>query len=205
MFPSWIFFLVIMLRSMHAMYRSQFTLTSTGHSFQPKFKHQLLIETPAFTVSRCASFCTQLISCRTFDYDLSSSRCRLFEADSTMGTILPYASPASVVGSVEITRDLYTPTHNKPCAACAQSRYEMCSNETNTCDCPSRTYWHAKICRLQLFENDTCGRRPACRSDLNLTCSSNCYGEYQRCVPIPPSISECHSSFLFSSIRTIFR
>ena len=38
------------------------------------------------------------------------------------------------------------------------------------------------MCALALFENDTCTQMDACRSDLNLTCPGNCYGDFKRCI-----------------------
>lgn len=178
-------------------YQTWLTLSSVGSYFQHRFSIQLLSVANSGSGSQCAFTCSQLSHCRTFDYDPSSKQCRLFEADSTTGAISPSPSPTSIVGFIQIIPDLYSPTHNQPCTACAQSRYEVCSSNTSTCQCPPRTYWNGQICRLQLFENDACTQADACRSDMNLTCSPDCYGEDQRCVPTLPSLSKCHLLFLF--------
>ncbi|CAM4840913.1 unnamed protein product [Rotaria magnacalcarata] len=38
------------------------------------------------------------------------------------------------------------------------------------------------MCPLQLFENATCSQIDACRSDLNLSCIINSYGEFTQCL-----------------------
>ena len=177
-------------------YQTWVALSSPGNSFQHRFSIQLLSVMTSESVNDCASACNHLPHCRTFDYDPSSNQCRLFEADSTTGTILPSSSPTSVVGSVHITANLYSTTHDQPCSACAESRYEVCSSNTSTCQCPPRTYWNGQICRLQLFENDTCTQADACRSDLSLICTLNCYGEYQRCALNTFLTSEYHLHIL---------
>ena len=189
--------LMIFVCSAAAMtYCTRFTISSTGSYFHSRYPIQLLSVTMSRSVNDCASACNHLPDCRTFDYDPSSNQCRLFEADSTTGTILPSSSPTSVVGSVEIIPDLYFNIHDQPCSACAESRYEVCSSNTSTCQCPPRTYWNGQICRLQLFENDTCTQADACRSDLSLICTLNCYGEYQRCALNTFLTSEYHLHIL---------
>lgn len=201
-FCPWLLF-TLLFSATGTNYETWISLSSPSRYFQHRFSIQLLSVMMSESVNDCASACSRLTHCRTFDYDSSSLQCRLFEADSITGAILPSASPTSVVGSVEITPDLYSAMHDQPCAACAGSRDEVCSTNTNTCQCPPRTYWNGQICRLQLFENDTCTQADACRSDLNLTCASNCYGENQRCVPSPPAMSECRLLLLFTLVRSI--
>lgn len=183
-------------------YRIHFIVSSPGRYFQHRFSIQLLSVTVSRSVTKCAAKCGTLPHCRTFDYDPSSNQCRLFEADSTTGTIIAASSPTSVVGSLHIMFDLYSPSHDQPCAACEQSRYEVCSSNTGSCQCPPHAYWDGEICRLHLFENDTCTQRDACRSDLNLTCASSCYGDYQRCVP--STMSKYELSMLFPLIWSVW-
>lgn len=182
LFCAWI--LMTALFSLSATnYQTRFTVTAPGKYFLHRFSIQLLSVTTSRSVTKCAAKCGTLPHCRTFDFDPVSKQCRLFEADSTTGTTLAAASPTSVVGSSQITRDLYSATHNQACSASAQNRYAVCSSSTSTYQCSLRTYWDGEICRLQLFKNDTCTRTDGCRSDLNLTCASTCYGENRRCVP----------------------
>jgi hypothetical protein len=113
----------------------------------------------------------------------------LFEGDSTTGTIISSSSSTSVVGTVRISSTLYSSTYNQPCQSCQQNRYEVCSINTSTCQCPVHTYWNGLVCALQLFENETCGQVNSCRSDLNLSCLTDCYGS---------SAPKCLQSIIYS-------
>ncbi len=152
--------------------QSFITLTDPGMEFVPVNSIELVLTLTASSVVNCGLQCNQLISCRTFDIDLVSGQCRLFDGDLTTGSVVVNPlKPQSYVGLVELTSDTYLPTHNQPCTACAESRYETCnSNSSSTCQCPSNTYWDQTICRIQLFENESCSNADACRADFNLTC-----------------------------------
>ena len=165
-----------------ASFESYAKLSPFGFEFQPRTNIQLLSTASTLTRLRCSALCNQFPSCRTFDYDSVSQRCRLFEGDASTGASLVSSSSTSVVGTVRLLPSLYLPTHNQWCSTCEQSRYEICSNDTNRCQCPTHSYWNGKICALALFENSTCTQVDACRADLNLTCPANCYGEFQRCI-----------------------
>lgn len=144
---------------------------------------------------RCSAACNQQPFCRIFDYDLVSKRCRLFEGDSTVGSIIPSPSSTSIVGIILISSSLYATMHNQPCQACQENRYEVCSANTNKCLCQGNTYWNGSVCTLQLFQNDTCDKRDACRFDLNLTCTTDCYGYYPKCLPY--FVDSKHKVFYF--------
>lgn len=175
--------LLLWIMLIDGIHQSYISFSPLGKEFSPRFVTiQLLSSFTQPTRTRCSAWCNQLSSCRTFDYDFLSKRCRLFEADATTGSIITSTSSASIVGTVRIAPSLFTSSHNQPCSTCQNSRYESCSTTKNTCQCPPRTYWTGSICALQLFQNDTCTQASACRSDLNSTCSSNCYGEFSRCV-----------------------
>ncbi|CAF1454718.1 unnamed protein product [Adineta steineri] len=118
----------------------------------------------------CAFACNQQPSCHALDYDSASKRCRLFEGDLTTGSIVSSTSATSIVGIVELFPSLFVKTHNQSCETCQDSRYEVCSTTTNTCQCRSNSYWDRSICALQLFTNDTCSQIDSCRKDQNLTC-----------------------------------
>ncbi|CAF3725867.1 unnamed protein product [Adineta steineri] len=118
----------------------------------------------------CAFACNQQPSCHALDYDSASERCRLFEGDLTTGSIVSSTSATSIVGIVELFPSLFVKTHNQSCETCQDSRYEICSTTTNTCQCRSNSYWDGSICALQLFTNDTCSQIDSCRKDQNLTC-----------------------------------
>lgn len=176
--------LLLLSLPIDGIYQSKFSISSGGKIFQRQLNVQLLLVTTETSIVKCALQCNQRIACRTFDYNASSRRCRLFEADSTTGTIASSSSLSSAVGSMQILPSLYSSTHNQPCAKCAQTRYEVCSTNTSTCQCPPRTRWNGQICVLQLLANAPCTQSDACRSDLNLNCSFDCYNELQICAPV---------------------
>ena len=180
-----VIFILLNLPFIHGNYESRIAITPAGYEFQLRYSIQLLASTTAQTILTCSAACNQLSSCRTFDFDSVSKRCRLFEADSvTTGSIIVSSSSTSRVGTVQISSDLYSSTHNQPCTLCSIDRYETCSSNTSTCQCPRNSYWNGSVCALQLFENDTCGQQYICRSDLNLTCTLDCYGLFSKCVLI---------------------
>ncbi len=153
-----------------------------GLQYQPTNSIQLISIQTAQSKLRCSAACNQLKSCRIFDYDIESKQCRLFEGDSTTGSIISSSSSTSVVGIISISSTLYSSSYNQSCQLCQYSRYETCSSNTSTCQCPSHTYWNGSICALQLFGNDTCEQLNSCRSDLNLSCLTDCYGNSPTCV-----------------------
>ncbi|CAM2729692.1 unnamed protein product, partial [Rotaria socialis] len=166
----------------HAIYSSRHSLSLQGHEFQPQYGVQLIFNNTAQSLLLCAAACSQNPPCRTFDYDSSSHRCRLFEADLTNGAIIAMASQTSIVGSVILSASLYASMYNQSCSACQENRYQTCSSTTNTCQCPGNSYWNGSMCLLQLFANATCSQIDACRSDLNLSCIINSYGEFTQCL-----------------------
>jgi hypothetical protein len=178
-----------MILPINGIYQSNMKLSFMGLEFQPSSNIQLISTQTIQTKILCSASCNQLSSCRTFDYDLVSKRCRLFVADSTTGSIVSSSSSTSVVGTVDITAGLYSSLYNQPCQICQQNRYAICSTNTSLWQCPMHTYWDGSVCALQGFENDTCGQSNACRSDFNLSCTSTvCYTEFQKCsIPVPIS------------------
>lgn len=192
------FFVALLLSRIEAIISEcPVSLSSMGQEFRPKMNITLLLHTSIRTHIRCATLCHKIITCRTFNYDASSKQCQLFEADASTGEIVSSPSLSSLVGTVHIIPSLYTLSHNRPCTTCLHSRYEICSTNTNTCQCPSHTYWNGQICALRLFLNDACTQADSCRSDLNLTCSINCYGEFERCVLMSSTASTYRRETLF--------
>ncbi|CAF5047559.1 unnamed protein product [Rotaria magnacalcarata] len=165
----------------HAIYSSTLSLSLQGHEFQPQYGVQLIFNETARSRLLCSAACSQNPSCRIFDYDSSSHRCRLFEADLTNGAIIATASQTSIVGSMILSAPLYASMYNQSCSACQGNRYQTCSSTTNKCQCPGNSYWNGSMCPLQLFQNAACGQIDACRSDLNLSCIINSYGEFTQC------------------------
>jgi hypothetical protein len=170
-----------MVLPIHSLYRSNIKFTSMGLEYQPNNTVELLATKSIQTKLLCSAQCNQLTTCRILDYDTVSKRCRLFEGDLTTGSIISSSSTTSVVGTVQISSNLYSSVYNQSCQFCQQNRYETCSTDTNTCQCPDHTYWNGLVCALQLFENETCGQLNSCRSDLNLSCLSDCYGYSPKC------------------------
>ncbi|CAF3172466.1 unnamed protein product [Rotaria socialis] len=127
-----------------------------GLEYTPINNVQLIATKYIQTKFLCSAACNQESSCRIFDYDLISKRCRLFEGDSTTGSINLSSSPTSIVGVVSISSSIYSSINNQLCQACKGNRYEVCSAETNLCQYPVHTYWNGSLCALQLFENGTC-------------------------------------------------
>ncbi|CAF2053122.1 unnamed protein product [Rotaria magnacalcarata] len=165
----------------HAIYSSTVSLSLQGHEFQPQYGVQLIFNKTARSRLLCSAACSQNPSCRIFDYDSSSHRCRLFEADLTNGAIIATVSQTSIVGSVILSASLYASMYNQSCSACQGNRYQTCSSTSKTCQCPGNSYWNGSMCPLQLFKNAACSQIDACRSDLNLSCIINSYGKFTRC------------------------
>lgn len=195
MYSIIILLLIGMILSIASVYQSYMKKSSNGFEFQPRSSIQLLSTTTFPKFIHCAAACNQLVSCRTVDYDSSSKQCRLFEGDSSTGSIVSSSSSTSFVGTVRISVDLYSSVHNFPCQTCEQNRYEICSTNMSTCQCPSHTYWNGYICALQLWTNDTCENTIVCRSDLNLSCKFDCSSQSSRCAP--SNFTSKYRSFVF--------
>ena len=175
--------LLSMMASVSSISKSHIDMSSVGKEFQPHNPVQLIIKTSTNTRLRCSSACNQRTSCRAFDYDPASTRCRLFEGDLTTGSIVPSASPTCGVGIVTVSPAMFSQTHNKSCPACQDSRYETCSPTTQRCQCGPRMFWDGSMCSLQRFANDSCSQVDACRADLNLVCMKNVAGSFVNCLP----------------------
>lgn len=167
--------------SIDGLYQSTISISSTGFEYQPSDDVQLILSVTISTQKLCVQQCHFISSCRLFDYDSVSQRCRLFEGDLTTGSIVSSSSSSSIVGIENITSDLYSSIHNQSCSSCIHDRYQICSVDTNSCQCPPHTYWNGLICALKLFENQTCSGNDVCRDDLNLSCTMSCYGDYLTC------------------------
>ena len=123
----------------------------------------------------CYAECNKRTDCRTFDFDSSSRQCRLWDADLTTGSIVSSPlKPQSSVGTIRLSPHFYVNVYNQSCDKCTHSRYLTCDMNTNTCQCPPKTFWDGSICLAQLLRNQTCSKVDACRSDFNLTCQPGC-------------------------------
>ncbi|CAF1350038.1 unnamed protein product [Adineta ricciae] len=151
-------------------------ITQSGWEFLP-FDNSippLLTTTITTKLIYCSSLCNQRSDCRTYDFDYNTTQCRLWDADITTGSILISSKSQSVVGSIRFSSNIYRNIYNQSCDKCIQSRYSICDQTTNTCQCPLKTYWNGSICTAQLFQNQICSTVKACRTDLNLTCEPQC-------------------------------
>ncbi|CAF1246958.1 unnamed protein product [Adineta steineri] len=155
--------------------------SSAGYEFQSRHTIQLILVTTARSRIICSATCNEQPACHTFDYDSASGRCRLFEADQTVGSIIASTSLTSVVGNVLISQSQFDHTYNQSCEACQEDRYQYCSINGSTCQCRSHTFWNGSVCLLQLFENDTCSQADACRTDFNLICAIE-NGQFSVCT-----------------------
>ncbi|CAF0979687.1 unnamed protein product [Adineta steineri] len=183
--------LCLFLPSLHATISRMHVISQPGSEFLPIDSSELLLSTMAPNRRRCAIACHNQWACRTFDYDSISQRCRLYEGDLTTGSIVTSSSASSIVMSIELSSNTCASTHNQPCEACIDSRYEQCLN--NICQCPPRTYWNGSECLLQLFQNQTCTQADACRKDFNLTCLPTYINTFTYCavttVPVGTTVA----------------
>ena len=164
-----------------SMYQSNMKFSSRGYEFAPRHSIQLTLQTSVSSRIRCSSACNQYTSCRAFDYNSVFRRCRLFEGDLTTGSIVPSMSAASTVGIITVSPSSFSQTYNQSCDACQDSRDEICSAVTHTCQCQPHTFWDGSMCSLQLFDGDLCSQIDACRTDLNLTCMMDYSGQFNNC------------------------
>ena len=163
-------------------YQSYIDISSVGHEFQSRNSLQLILQITSASRLHCSLASHQHFTCRAFDYDSVSGRCRLFEGDLTTGSIVPSLSPTSSVGVFTVSPGLFSQIHDKSCQACEDSRYETCSPITQQCQCGPHTFWDGSMCSLQEFENDSCSQVNACRADLNLVCTRSINGSFINCL-----------------------
>lgn len=168
-----------------SIYQSNIRFTSSGFEYQANNNIQLITIITSSSKIRCSAACNQMSTCLTLDYDTLSQRCRLFAGDLTSGSIIVSSSSTSLVGTVRISSALYSSIYNQSCQACSENRYQVCSSNTARCQCPDQTYWNGSVCALQLLSNDPCLQSSMCRSDLNLTCGSDCFGYTLKCSQSP--------------------
>ena len=173
--------LVILSPSISSIYQSHMDMSSLGKEFQPRNLAQLILQTTTPSRFRCSAACNQRPSCRAFDYDSVSRRCRLFEGDLMTGSIVLSASATSSVGIVTVLASMFSTTHNQSCSTCQESRYETCSAVTSRCQCGPHTFWDGSQCSLQQFEGGSCSQVDECREDLNLTCAMDYSGILKNC------------------------
>lgn len=178
-------------------------ITKSGWEFLP-FDNSIppiLTTTATSKLIYCSSLCNQRSDCRTYDFDYNTKLCRLWDADTTTGSIIISAKLQSVVGSIRFPSNIYENIYNQSCQKCVQSRYFICDQITKTCQCPFKTYWNGSICTAQLFQNQICSTVNACRTDLNLTCEPQCDKTF-RCSS--SMLKLCRMFSLYSSVLFSF-
>ncbi|CAF1196847.1 unnamed protein product [Adineta steineri] len=143
--------------------------SSSGVEFSPKDINAIFLqEMRVDSTYNCARTCHLMALCRTFDFDIASNRCRIFQGDSaTTGSIIPSSSLHSIIGSIALEPIQFT-SYGQPCSLCQDSRYLQCIN--STCQCQPNTYFDGSICRSQKLLGDVCINETDCRIDRNYTC-----------------------------------
>jgi hypothetical protein len=172
--------------------RSTSDISGLGKKFVPfDTSYPPLLTFTAQKLLYCYLECNKLIDCRTFDFDGNTRQCRLWDVDTTTGSIVASPStPQLSVGSIQLSPSTYANIYNRSCNTCTESRYVKCNTSSNTCQCPSKTFWNGSMCLSQLLRNQICSQTGVCRSDLNLTCQPSCDFTY-RCSAGKPL--ECHT------------
>ncbi|CAF1143790.1 unnamed protein product [Adineta steineri] len=147
-------FLLILVSALNvqSLFESYIQLSQLSSQFQPANSIEQLETQSVSSFMQCGYICNRNIQCRTFDYDSSSTICRVFEGALDTGLIIPAAS-TSRVGFIKYS-SLYFIAINQPCTQCIESRYLTCSN--NVCQCPIHTFYNGSQCENQRYENASC-------------------------------------------------
>jgi hypothetical protein len=147
-------------------------LSNIGLEFSPFDEDALLLlETNSNSIPICAQTCYMMARCRTFNFDIQTKRCRLYEGDvDSTGIIAASLSPQSICGSIQLTVNDFA-DYGRACSSCEGSRYLTCIN--STWQCQLHTYFNGSICVSQKVNGGECTDDIQCRHDLNLTCQSN--------------------------------
>lgn len=171
-------FLLLILNLAHSqqIFTAQIILSVPGTQFIPvNAPGQLLSATLIKSAKECSTLCMNNILCGVYDYEvLMLKQCRLFEGDAkTHGQIVSSSTPQSIVGTIQLTSDLFAEYGRSCVASCYQHRYLQCGNNF-TCGCRPHFYWNAlvSICLPQSpILGASCQQNTSmCREDLNYTC-----------------------------------
>jgi hypothetical protein len=160
-------------------WQSVTNVSAAGLMFSPVDEQALfLMEASARSSMRCALLCHSTPTCRIFDFDDQSRRCRIFEGDiGTMGCLVSSISPQSRVGSLKYSA-AYFAHRGQPCSFCEHSRYLTCVS--GTCQCYPHSFFDGSLCQSQKLMGAACNTTAECRTDLNYTCppSMTCARKY---------------------------
>ncbi len=174
---QWAFLLLtINLTYSQEIFTAQIVLSNLGTEYVPVVMSAQLVSTIlADSIKKCAELCTANILCRVYDYGVSiSNQCRLFEGDTnTLGQIASSSSTQSIVGTIQLSPNLFA-EYGSPCISfCYHSRYLQCGTNF-TCECMPHTYWDpsSSMCLPQSpILGSPCEQNLSmCREDLNYTC-----------------------------------
>ena len=175
-------------------WQSMMDVSVAGLMFSPVDAQALfLMEASAGSLLRCALLCHSTPTCRIFDFDDQSRRCRIFEGDiGTMGSLVSSSSSQSRVGSMQLSAAYFT-RRGQACSFCEHSRYLTCVN--GTCQCYPHSYFDGSMCQSQKLIDASCNAATECRTDLNYTClpRMKCARKYMRTVILS---AKCSSSSL---------
>ncbi|CAF1471904.1 unnamed protein product, partial [Adineta steineri] len=146
-------------------------LSQLGLEFIPVDENLLLlVDINADSIMICSKICFSNIYCRTFNFNIQSKRCRLYEGDiENTGSIINSQSIQSVVGTIKLTIDDFI-DYGRPCSFCENKPYLICMNFT--CQCQSHSFFNGSMCQSQKFIEGLCTNDIQCRNDINLTCLS---------------------------------
>ncbi|CAF1256930.1 unnamed protein product [Adineta ricciae] len=153
---------------LQTIWQSQTNVSEVGLEYSALDNQTLLFQYSAKSLILCTAQCFATASCRIFDFNAQTRRCRLFEGDlSTSGSIIASTSMQSRVGSIQVSPAQFA-ARGAPCSSCQGNRYLVCINAT--CQCPPHTYFDDSICKSQKLLGAKCNMSYACRTDLNYTC-----------------------------------
>jgi hypothetical protein len=166
---QWIVFLSLVLIA-HGFQSAQFTLSTLGIGFQSANTIEDL-STFFFvrSVTSCAALCLRDIRCRTFEFDVQSQSCRLFEGSVDTGSLLSAAS-TTLVGWINVDPSTFE-WYNGSSDQCVDHRFLSSDNPSGLCRCFMNTFWDGSMCVNQKYSGDVCVDTHWCRSDLALGCN----------------------------------
>ena len=168
----WLFTFTCHLSPSNVVARSFVQLSNLGLEFIPTDEQAVMLsDANANTRILCTQMCYSQTLCRTFNYDIQSKRCRLYESEiAGSGSIVSTLLNQSVIGSIMMTEEGFA-SRGQACSACENSRYLICIN--STCQCQPHTFFNGTVCRSQKLSNGSCTSDSQCRNDLNLQCLLN--------------------------------
>lgn len=180
----------------------KFSMSQPGHRFEPANSVEFLsIFTNVRSTISCAMMCYRNNLCRTFNFDLISKACRLFEGSLDTGSLLPNF-PSTVVGWINIDPSMFT-SYNATSSRCVNNRFLDSTSVSGRCECPTHTFWNGSMCLNERYAGASCSGTKWCRTELWLNCiSSMCVGK--ACVSVVMfCLQSLSSSLVFSMMSGV--